>query len=76
MANLKTYQRIKDFFVKNKDGEFTPAKIRNKLGIDYYSVKFVLVVLIKDKFIKEIPAPESRPYTKNPSPTYKLSQSK
>jgi len=51
--SLNTYLKIKNFFISNSKDEFAPTYIRDKLNLDYYSVKLVLSILLKEKFIRK-----------------------
>lgn len=51
-VNLSTYIKVKNFFNKNS-GKIKFSKIRNSLGIDFFSLKLCLGNLKQEKFIKE-----------------------
>ena len=52
-VNIGTYQKVKEVFSENPKSSYTSTIIRDLLKCDYYSVKLVIEILIKEKFIKE-----------------------
>ena len=53
-VNFSTYQKVKEFFEKNKGKKFNKTKIRDETNVDYESVKLIIESLHKERFIKKV----------------------
>ena len=52
-VDLKTYNKIRELFSKNKAKDFSKTSIREALKVDWFSIAYVLNLLLKEKFIVE-----------------------